>query len=423
MTEPIDPIRMRRAMHARLTRRTFMKGTGAGIAGISLASILAACGGDNGPGAAPPTDVFKGEPGNLVHFANWPLYMDEGEDANGKVTYPSLDAFTKKTGIDVDYKDLINENAEFFGKLQPQFEAGDPTGWDIIVITNGRHLTALTQSGWVYELDPALRPNFEANAADFARDPVYDAANKHTMAWQSGITGIGVNLDKVNGSIESLDDLANPDKVGTDSVGMLREDMPNAAMIHLGIDPEASGPDEWNEAKAWLQHQKDAGTVRKYYTQGYIDDFKVGNLAASMAWSGDIEYYRVWEDKPYQFVFPETGALLWIDNMMIPVGAANPVGAIQLMDWYYQPEIADMLTEYVLYMTPVKGVQDLMLENAKKYRDDGDEDTAKRTEESAHNQYLFPSDEFLAKTRWGRNLTTDDEVEEWDAIFDPISQS
>ncbi len=57
------------------------------------------------------------------------------------------------------------------------------------------------------------------------------------MAWQSGFTGIGVNTDLVKGSVTKMDDLANPDKVGTDLVGMLKEDMPDCVMVNLGIDP------------------------------------------------------------------------------------------------------------------------------------------------------------------------------------------
>ena len=30
------------------------------------------------------------------------------------------------------------------------------------------------------------------------------------------------------------------------------------------------------------------------------------------------------------------------------------------MDWYYRPEIAALVTDWVLYMTPVKGVQEIM---------------------------------------------------------------
>src|SRR3989339_850180 len=108
------------------------------------------------------------------------------------------------------------------------------------------------------------------------------------MPWQGGFTGIGYDKTKVNGEITKLDDLANPDKVGTESVGMLKSDMPDFVMINLGIDPATSGPDEWKEAAAWLQKQRDSGTVRQYYDQGYIDDFVAGNTPVTMAWSGDV---------------------------------------------------------------------------------------------------------------------------------------
>ena len=34
-----------------------------------------------------------------------------------------------------------------------------------------------------------MRPNFDANAATWAKDPAYDPGNKYSMAWQSGLTG------------------------------------------------------------------------------------------------------------------------------------------------------------------------------------------------------------------------------------------
>ena len=57
------------------------------------------------------------------------------------------------------------------------------------------------------------------------------------MAWQSGLTGIGWNTEKVSQPLTKMDDLMNPDIVGTNSVGMLKADMPDLVMINLGIDP------------------------------------------------------------------------------------------------------------------------------------------------------------------------------------------
>ncbi|HET6715412.1 MAG TPA: spermidine/putrescine ABC transporter substrate-binding protein [Actinomycetota bacterium] len=415
---------MRGMTQRRVSRRDLIKYGGATVGTLSLASILAACGGDTAPGSGGQTSGatvdFSAPPGDTINFANWPLYIDSAKDPDtGERIHPSLVSFTEETGIAVNYNDEIQANASFFGELLPQLQAEQDTGRDIIVITNGREFTALTVNGWVTELDPSMRPNFDANAASWAKDPDYDPGNKYSMAWQSGLTGIGYLTEKVSRPVTTMDDLMNPDIVGTSSVGMITGDMPDLVMINLGIDPASSGPAEWQEAADWIQMLKDSGTLRKFYDQGYIDDFTAGNLAASMAWSGDVLYYKIWENKPYEWVVPDGGALLWIDNMMIPANSANPQGAYQLMDYVYLPEIAQMITEWVAYMSPVPAVQDLIAQHATEESGEYAADLA----DMAENPLLWPDDALLAQTPFGRNLTTDEEREEWDAIFVPISET
>ena len=419
-----DPNVMQRAMQHRLTRRGVLRGAGMGVAGFSLASFLAACSDDGGgtSGDVDPKDVFAGEAGDSVEFENWPLYIDQAKDKDGNVYHPSLEAFKKETGITVNYSDGIQSNEEFFGKVQPQLANGDPTGYDIFVITNGRQFNVLVQNGWVYELDATKRPNFDANADSFAADPPYDPGAAHSMAWQGGFTGIGFDSSKVE-AITTLDDLANPDKVGRTSVVMLESDMPDFVMINLGIDPVTSGPEEWREAAAWLQMQQESGTVRSYGGQGYIDDFVGGNSPVTMAWSGDVLYYKVWAGYPqFEFIIPENGALQWQDNMMVPVGAENPVGALQVMDWVYKPNIATKITEWVLYLSPVDGIQDRIKEDAQAAEEDGSKGYARKLLTTANSPFAFPDESLLSKTSFGKSITTDDEAEEWDNIFLPISQ-
>jgi len=421
----MDPAAMNRVMRNRLTRRTVLKGAGMGVAGFSVASFLAACGGGGGAGGGEeldPTQVFSGEPGDTLDFANWPFYLDQTKDKDGDVYYPSIRQFQEETGITVNYADVINDNAEFFGKIQPLLAGGDDPGWDIIVITNGRYFNQLVVPGYVYPLDPSKRPNFDANAAGWAKDPFYDPGNKYGIPWQSGVTGIGVNTDLVSAPITKMDDLANPDKVGQASVGMLEGDMPDWVMINLGIDPKTSGPDEWKEAAAWLQMQKDTGVVRGYYGNEYLTDMQNGNLPVTMAWSGDVLYSDVWLGVPLEFVFPEGGALLWIDNMMVPVGAQNPAGAAQIMDFYYDPKVATMVTEWVLYMSPVPATQDLIIKDADEAQEQGYKGYANKLYQTAKSPYLYPDEEFLSHTTFGRDLRTDEEIDEWDSIFLPISQ-
>ncbi len=414
---------MRGMTQRRLSRRQLIKVGGVSVGALSLSSILAACGKTDtgsGTGTTGSTVDFSATPGSEINFANWPLYIDKATNADGDRYSPSLDGFTKANDITVNYETVINSNDSFFGKLLPQLEAGQDTGWDIIVITNGRELTALIQNEWVTELDPSMRPNFDANAAPFAKDPVYDPGNKFSMAWQSGTTGIGYDTTKVSGPITTMDDLMNPDLVGTASVGMLKQDMPDLVMINLGITPADSGPEQWKEAAAWIQKLKDSGTVRTFYDQGYIDDLVAGNLSATMAWSGDVLYYKIWEGYPFEFVIPEGGALLWIDNMLIPVGAKNPQGAYKLMDYYYDPEVAQDVTEWVAYMSPVPAVQGLIADHAKEEKDP---DTAAALAAMAESPFLWPDDAMLSQLKFGREFTTDDEREEWDSIFIPLTES
>jgi spermidine/putrescine transport system substrate-binding protein len=94
-----------------------------------------------------------------------------------------------------------------------------------------------------------------------------------------------------------------------------------------------------------------------------------------------------------------------------------------LMDYVYQPEIATMITESVLYMSPVSATQDLIKEDAKKAEANGDKGLASKLNATAESVYLYPDEELLSQVSFGRDLTTDEERSEWDSIFDPISQS
>jgi spermidine/putrescine transport system substrate-binding protein len=411
----LGPSLARGMTQRRLSRRSMLKIGGASVGALSLSQILAACSSDSGgttaSGGGGTVDFDPANAGKTLNFSNWPLYIDKAHGG-----YPSLDKFKDETGITVTYNDEINGNDSFFGELLPQFQAGQDTGRDIIVITNGEYLTAITANGWATELDASRRPNFDKYAASWAKSPSYDPNNKYTMAWQSGITGVGYNTEMVNQTPTKLDDLMSTDYFPPNSVGVLKEDAPNLVMINLGIDPITSTQDEWNQAADWLKQLRDSDTFYAAYDQGYVDDLNAKNLSGTMAWSGDVLYYKIWAGKPYEFIKPDGGALLWIDNMLIPAHSQNPAGALELMDFYYNPENAQMVTEWVLYMSPVPAVQDLIAEHAK-------QTTGKESEQladTAASPMLWPDEELLSQVSLGRPITTKDESEAWHNTFDTI---
>jgi spermidine/putrescine-binding protein len=159
---PLDPALLRGMTMPRISRRAALRGAGL----LSASAILAACGvegsgNDEAPQAAGFWDTQK-KAGRL-DFANWPLYMDQ-DKVGGKTVYPSLQQFSKETGIKVNYKEVIQDNDAFLGKINPSLKAGQPTGWDLIVITNGGSIEKLIRQNFLIELDHSKLPNLQKYA-------------------------------------------------------------------------------------------------------------------------------------------------------------------------------------------------------------------------------------------------------------------
>jgi spermidine/putrescine transport system substrate-binding protein len=382
-----------------------------GLAGAGLG--LAACG-VKGQKAAPPkqTEVQKYWAGKTknghVNFANWPLYMDKGRTP--------LKAFTQATGVSVTYREVIQDDPQWFGKIAPQLQAGQSIGYDLMVVTNGLEFTKLVELGYLVPLDHSKLPNFAKNA-----DPVYtkesfDQGNVYSIPYATGITGIAYDPTKTKREITSMADLWDPAFKG--KVGMMSDgqEIGNFGMFALGIDPEKSTPDDWKKAGAKLQEQKDKGIVRKYYEQDYIDALTRGDVWITMAWSGDIFQQNLSEKSNLKFVIPKEGATIWTDNLMIPKTAENPVDALMLMDYLYQPPTAAKLAEIINYVTPVPSAKDVIAADAAKATG-ADQ---KSLQAIAASPLVFPSEADYAKLRHYRSLTPATE-KEYNAVFQHIT--
>ena len=80
-------------------------------------------------------------------------------------------AFTEQTGIEVNYTEAIQDNADFFGTIRPDLQAGNPTGWDIIT-PGGWVIERMARLGFLEELDHSKLPNWTANARRLREGPL-----------------------------------------------------------------------------------------------------------------------------------------------------------------------------------------------------------------------------------------------------------
>ena len=331
-------------MTTTLTRSELIRRGAAGGVALAVPGFLAACGSSSGSSAS------SHKLAKTLHFSNWPLYIDK----KGSL-HPSLDQFQKKYGVHVAYTTDINDNASFFGKIEAPLSRGQSTGRDLIVMTdNSRYPSLLVTKGWVEKLDRSAIPNIK-NLVPQQQHPSWDPNRDYSLPWQSGMTGIGYN-EKLTNPVLTMGDLLGNKKL-KGKVGLLNEFSDTLALIMAfnGDDPTRITDKTFNKAMATIKKAVDSGQVRQFYGNDYSAALANGDLAATMAWSGDIVQLHA-DNAHLKWNLPDTGGDIWTDNMLIPKGG-NVYTASVYMNFVYEAKIAAEIEDYVNYICPVVGAK------------------------------------------------------------------
>jgi len=356
-----------------------------------LAAALAACGTDAAvveEGDRAAQDLSEQD--KVVNVSNWPLYIDV--DADDESVRPTVDAFTAKTGIKVNYTEDVNDNVDFFGKVRNQLAAGQDTGRDLIVLTDWM-AARMIRLGWVQELDKANLGQVGTNLIPSLQAPGFDPQRAFTVLWQSGMTGIAYNA-AVTGELRTMTELlTRADLKGKVTLLSEMRDTVGLVLLEMGKDPADFTADDYAAAIAMVQAAVDSGQVRRFTGNDYAEELASGNVAACTGWSGDVTQLQ-FDSEDVRFVIPEAGAMLFSDNSMVPNQAQHKAAAEAFMDYYYDPEVAAQLAAYVNYICPVAGAKEAMeaIDPA-----------------LAANPLIFPDEATLARTHVFRGLSEDEE--------------
>jgi spermidine/putrescine transport system substrate-binding protein len=377
-----------------LSRRTLFQGAGA----VALGSLLGACGtkgtATGTAGSAPASaraaeDLSDTE--RLINWSNWPEYIDVDDKTKA---HPTLAAFTTALGIKVVYTEDYNDNDEFFAKVKPQLAAGQDTGRDVWCSTDWM-VARLIRLGWVQQLDKANIPNAVNLEADLQNVP-FDKGRVYSLPWQSGFTGIAYNPKSTGGrKVESVDQLLT-DKALKGKVTLLTEmrDTVGLVMLAQGKDPASFTDADFDAAMSELTRAKDAGQLRGFTGNEYGKPLASGDTAACFAWTGDVVQLQA-DNPALGYTLPSTGHMLWSDNFVIPNHAKHKKNAEVLINYFYAPEVAATVEDYVNYIAPVKGAKEAL---------------AASDPSVAKNPLIFPSPEVLARSHGFKGLTEDEET-------------
>ncbi|MFI6725279.1 spermidine/putrescine ABC transporter substrate-binding protein [Streptomyces sp. R-74717] len=377
-----------------LTRRSLLRASGMGALAIGGLGTLSACGippakreGD----AAAASDDHSAEE-KQINFSNWTEYMDVSDDEKHR---PTLEAFTKRTGIKVKYTEDINDNVEFFGKIKPQLAAGQDTGRDLVIVTDWL-AARIIRLGWAQKLDPVNLPHAFANLSAQFRTPDWDPGRAYSYPWTGIPTVIAYNSKatdgrKVDSITQLLDDPALKGRVGflsemRDSVGM--------TLLDMGKDPGSFTDADYDAAIGRIQKGVDKKQIRRFTGNDYTADLDKGDIAACVAWAGDIIQLQA-GNPDIKYAIPAAGYITSSDNMLVPAKARHKTNAEKLMDYYYEPPVAAQLAAYINYVCPVDGVR---------------EELSKIDKDMASNALILPDKEMAARSHSFRSLTSKEET-------------
>ncbi|MFC1417647.1 polyamine ABC transporter substrate-binding protein [Streptacidiphilus cavernicola] len=345
-----------RSTAAAMSRRSLLRGATAGGLAVAGAGLLSACGVQGH--VVPPGAKATGEPGKdysatekKVVWATWPAYIDIQDDKHPNV-HPTLNAFTKETGIAVDYLEIINDNNDFYTKVDPYLVKGIDTGYDVMVVSD--YMVAKYRTyDYLQEFDLANIPNHAKMLPSVLKDPV-DPGRRFSVPWAYGFTTIAYNTKLVKQPITSFAEIfTRSDLHGKVSLFSEMEDTVAVALLALGYNPESFTEQQFNESLEYVRKALNAGQVRAFTGNDYLSDFQNGNTAVTMAYSGDVAQLGI--DYLVTVDLPKEGLLSWSDNCVIPNFARHKTNAEKLLNYYLQPEVAAELADYIDYVPAVDG--------------------------------------------------------------------
>jgi len=374
----------RSILQSKVSRRAVLAGAGA----VAGAGALAACGSGGGSGSAK----------NSVRWGNWPLYLDV--DDSGK-KYPTLQAFTKETGVDVKYFEDYNDNDEFFGKVQAQLKLGKDIGYDLVCPTDWM-ASRWIRLGYTQKFDAANVPN-KVNILDTLASPSFDPKRESSLTWQGIMGGFGWNTAKNPKGVRTLDDLFSPANKGKIVVLSEMRDTVGIILRSQGVSLATVTENQFMNAVDFLAKKIADGWIRGVKGNEYAEDLTSGDATAVIGWSGDMFILKSENAGKFDFAIPESGGTISGDNMMIPstVTAEAKANTEKLINYYYEPAVAAEVAAYVNYVCPVKGAQAEM---------------EKIDPELAKSEFIFPSAKTMANLSVFRSLTPTEETT-WTEAF------
>lgn len=266
-----------------------------------------------------------------------------------------LQAFTEETGVKVDYASF-DSNEALYAKLKLLQTSKASESYDL-VFPSSYMLSKMAREGMLQPLDKSKLPHFD-QLDDSMLNKDFDPGNRYSMPYSFGSTGIAVNRDELpDADIHSWQDLWDS---RWQSQLMLTDDIREnfqMALLTLGYSANSREPAEIEAAYNKLLPLQD--NVLLYNSDNPRMPYVTGETSLGMLWS-DQAYKTQQDGIALEYVYPQEGAIFWVDSAAIPANAKSVDAAHQLLDFLMRPEIAAQIIQQLGIAVPNKGAKPLL---------------------------------------------------------------
>jgi spermidine/putrescine transport system substrate-binding protein len=307
--------------------------------------------------------------------------------------YVSAEAFAefeRQTGIKVRLSNY-SSNEELLAKLQ----AG-ASGYDVAVPSDYM-VFAMSKLGLLQELDHSKLSEISSLDSRFMKRG-FDPGNRYSVPYNWGTTGIAVNRTLFKGTVRGWKDLMSSAELkGKFTLLDDARETIGAALKAQGFSLNSKNPDELAQAKSLL-------LKARAHVKGFTSEPKVplmnGETAVAHAYVSDVLQAQQATGGKVEYILPEEGGTLWIDNLVIPKGGANLAEAHEFINFLLNARTASATVKTILVSPANKGVFALL------------------PKELQENRGLFPPDTALTKFEMMEDLG--DSLKAWDRVWTEV---
>jgi spermidine/putrescine-binding protein len=269
--------------------------------------------------------------------------------------------FEEETGIKLNIN-FIADNASVFTLLKGGGHA------DIIMPTQNQVNRFYTED-LAQPLDLNKIPHYE-NVTDSFKDQEWSmwdgtqlgSGDTYVIAYVFGTSGIVVNTDKYNSSLEGIgwEILFDPEL----KYRVSSRNSAESLMICLDLMGIPRG-NLITDTQGTLDAIRDKAielknNVLKFYDTNaeLLDLLENEEVWVSHIWDGGGRKL-MGSDPKFKYILPSTGGFVWTDTFMIPSSTENPDGAHKFIDFMLRTDIAALVTTESGYSTTIEGSIDL----------------------------------------------------------------